>query len=244
MLEPLIRTDGLRKHYLAGDTIVHAVSGVSLSIQPGEFVAIVGRSGSGKSTLMSLLGLLERPETGRYVLNGREVANLDEDARAAVRSREIGFVFQMSSLLARSSAVENMELPLAYAGVRRAERHSRAKAALDRVGLTQRFGHWPHQLSGGEQQRVAIARALVNNPVLILADEPTGALDSKTADDILSLFASLNEEGRTIVVVTHATEVARRAGRRITLHDGCIVSDTRVESLTSISAEPAGNCDP
>ena len=147
--------------------------------------------------------------------------------RAALRGREIGFVFQMSSLLARSSAAENVELPLAYAGVERAERQRRARTALDRVGLSHRLDHWPHQLSGGEQQRVAIARALVNDPALILADEPTGALDSKTADEILSLFEDLNRDGRTIVVVTHAPDVARRARRRITLDDGCIVSDSR-----------------
>jgi len=226
MSGPLVRATSLRKQYVTGNAIVYAVSDVSFSIEPGEFVAIIGRSGSGKSTLMSLLGLLERPDAGRYVLNGREVASISEDARATVRSRDIGFVFQMSSLLARASAMENVELPLTYAGIKRAERQSRARAALDRVGLSQRIGHWPNQLSGGEQQRVAIARALVNNPALILADEPTGALDSKTAEEILSLFEDLNRDGRTIVVVTHASEVAQRAGRRITLSDGCIVSDT------------------
>jgi putative ABC transport system ATP-binding protein len=207
-------------------------------IESGEFVAVVGRSGSGKSTLMSLLGLLERPDAGQFALKGREVASLDEDARAALRGREIGFVFQMSSLLARSSASENVELPLAYAGVERAERQRRVRAALDRVALSHRLDHWPHQLSGGEQQRVAIARALVNDPALILADEPTGAVDSKTADGILSLFEDLNRDGRTIVVVTHAPDVARRARRRITLDDGCIVSDSRVETaVPSMSAE-------
>jgi putative ABC transport system ATP-binding protein len=214
---------------------------VSVSIEPGEFVAVVGRSGSGKSTLMSLLGLLERPDAGRYALKGREVASLGEDARATIRSHEIGFVFQMSSLLARASALESVELPLAYAGAERAERQRRARAALDRVGLSHRIGHWPHQLSGGEQQRVAIARALVNDPALILADEPTGALDSRTAEAILSLFEDLNRDGRTIVVVTHALEVARRALRRITVHDGCIVSDSLVESSGCVAAERAGD---
>jgi putative ABC transport system ATP-binding protein len=242
MSEPLVRAVGLGKRYATGGgSTVHAVSDVSLSIEQGEFVAIVGRSGSGKSTLMSLLGLLEKPDAGHYELNGREVASLDEDERASARSQQIGFVFQMSSLLARSSAVENVGLPLTYAGIRPAERHSRAHAALDRVGLSGRVGHWPHQLSGGEQQRVAIARALVNNPALILADEPTGALDSKTADEILSLFDDLNRGGRTIVVVTHALEVARRAARRVTLSDGRIVDDTRVKTATSISAQPAGD---
>jgi putative ABC transport system ATP-binding protein len=166
--------------------------------------------------------------SGRYALNGREVAGLDEDTRALVRSRDIGFVFQMATLLPRSSALENVEMPLAYAGVGQAERRRRAAAALDRVGLSHRRGHWPHQLSGGEQQRVAIARALVNDPALILADEPTGALDSKTADAVLSLFEDLNRDGRTIVVVTHAPDVAERVRRRITIHDGRIVEDRRI----------------
>jgi putative ABC transport system ATP-binding protein len=227
--DPLVRANNLDKQYRTGDSIVRAISGVCLTIEPGEFVGVVGRSGSGKSTLMSLLGLLERPDSGGYMLKGQDVASLDEDARAALRRREIGFVFQMSSLLARSSASENVELPLIYAGIERAARQRRAKAALDRVGLSHRIDHWPHQLSGGEQQRVAIARALVNDPALILADEPTGALDSKTADEILSLFEELNGDGRTIVVVTHASDVARRVRRRITLHDGSIISDARVD---------------
>jgi putative ABC transport system ATP-binding protein len=241
MPEPLVQAVGLGKHYVSGDSIVHAVCDLSLAIEAGGFVAIVGRSGSGKSTLMSLLGLLERPDVGRYALNGHDITSLDEDERAAVRCREIGFVFQMSSLLARSSTLENVELPLAYAGVRRAERNRRARAALDRVGLSQRLNHWPSQLSGGEQQRVAIARALVAEPALILADEPTGALDSKTADEILSLFEDLNREGRTIIVVTHAPDVAARVRRRITLHDGSIISDTQVENCTvQASLQEAG----
>jgi putative ABC transport system ATP-binding protein len=227
MSEPMVQAIGLEKRYRTGGAIVRAVSDVSLSIEAGEFVAIVGRSGSGKSTLMSLLGLLERPDAGHYSFNGRAVASLDDYGRAAIRSREIGFVFQMSSLLARSSALENVELPLAYAGVEPSERQRKARAALVRVGLAHRIRHWPYQLSGGEQQRVAIARALVTDPALILADEPTGALDSNTAAAILSLFDDLNRDGRTIVVVTHAPEVAGRMGRRITLHDGCILSDIR-----------------
>jgi len=229
MPEPLIRAVGLGKSYTTGESLVRAVSNVSFSVQPGEFVAIVGRSGSGKSTLMSLLGLLEKPDRGSYTLKGREVNNLDEEARAAVRSREIGFVFQMSSLLARSSALENAELPLAYAGMKGARRKRKAREVLDRVGLSQRLHHWSHQLSGGEQQRVAIARALVNDPALILADEPTGALDSKTADEILSLFEDLNRDGRTVLVVTHAPEVAKRTARQITLHDGMIINDSQAE---------------
>jgi putative ABC transport system ATP-binding protein len=222
---PLVQAVGLSKHYPSGGTIVRAVSDVSILIERGEYLAIRGRSGSGKSTLMNLLGTLERPDSGRYMLNGREVAVLNDDKRAAIRSREIGFVFQLPALLPRASALENVELPLVYAGNRGAERHRRAKYALDRVGLAHRSHHWPHQLSGGEQQRVAIARAIVNDPALILADEPTGALDSRTNDEILSLFEELHGEGRTIVVVTHAPDVADRARRRIILHDGRIVED-------------------
>jgi putative ABC transport system ATP-binding protein len=222
---PLVHTVGLGKGYRSGDSTVRAVCDVSLSIDRGEFVAIVGRSGSGKSTLMSLLGLLERPDAGRYLLNGRDVGTLHEDVRANVRNREIGFVFQLPSLLQRASALENAELPLGYAGVGAERRRLRAGEALDRVGLSHRRHHWPHQLSGGEQQRVAIARAIVNDPAFILADEPTGALDSKTSVEILSLFEDLHREGRTIVVVTHANDVAERARRRITIHDGQIVSD-------------------
>src|SRR5262245_12414684 len=176
----LVSTVGLSKHYSSGGTTVRAVADVSLSIREGEFVAIRGRSGSGKSTLMHLLGLLERPDCGRYVLEGREVADVSEDACAAIRSRRIGFVFQEPAVLSCANALENVELPLAYAGVSRAERHRRAKEALEVVGLEKRLHHRPNQLSGGEQQRVGIARAIVNKPALILADEPTGALDSRT----------------------------------------------------------------
>lgn len=221
----MVKTKDLRKHYRSGGSVIRAVADVSFSIDRGEFVAIVGRSGSGKSTLMSLLGLLERADAGQYILNGADVGRLPEDARAAVRSREIGFVFQLPALLPRASALENTELPLGYAGVRAPERHRRATEALERVGLGARRDHWPHQLSGGEQQRVAIARAIVNDPALILADEPTGALDSKTSGEILSLFRDLHRDGRTIVVVTHAMDVADCAQRRITIHDGQIMHD-------------------
>jgi putative ABC transport system ATP-binding protein len=210
---------------------------VSLSIDKGEFVALVGRSGSGKSTLMSLLGLLEQPDSGRYLLNGKETDGLPEDTRAALRGRQIGFVFQLPALLARASALENTELPLGYCNITGAQAHRRAREALDRVGLSHRQDHWPHQLSGGEQQRVAIARAIVNNPDLLLADEPTGALDSKTSDEILSLFNDLHREGRTIVVVTHALDIAQCAGRRITLHDGETVDDDGRRHAAPLSIE-------
>jgi putative ABC transport system ATP-binding protein len=222
---PLVHTVGISKHYPSGGTVVRAVSDVSVSIERGEFVAICGRSGSGKSTLLNLLGLLERPDCGEYTLNGRAVARLTEDTHATIRSQDIGFIFQVPALLPRTSALENVELPLVYAGVRRPERRRRAKNALDRVGLADRSHHWPNQLSGGEQQRVVIARAMVNDPALVLADEPTGALDSGTSDEILSLFEDIHRDGRTIIVVTHAAEVADRARRRITLQDGRIIKD-------------------
>lgn len=225
MSAPLVHSVDLSKHYRSGNTIVRALSDVSLSIGEGEFVAIVGRSGSGKSTLMHLLGLLERPDHGQYALKGDEVAGLSEEARAAIRNRRIGFVFQLPALLPRASALENVALPLVYAGVRAAERHRRAKEALEVVGLGKRLSHRPNQLSGGEQQRVSIARAIVNNPDLILADEPTGALDSSTSDEIIGIFDELNHSGRTIVIVTHAADVAERARRRIRLHDGRILED-------------------
>ena len=221
----LVRTVDLCKQYASGETVIRAISGVSFSIEQGEFVAIRGRSGSGKSTLMNLLGLLERPDSGRYVLLGRDAADLSEDARAAVRNRKIGFVFQLPALLPRANALENVELPLIYAGIGGTERRRKAMEALERVGLAGRMHHWPHQLSGGEQQRVAIARAIVNNPALVLADEPTGSLDSATGNEIMSLFNELQQIGRTIVVVTHAPDVAEWAGRQITLHDGRIVGD-------------------
>jgi putative ABC transport system ATP-binding protein len=227
-MPPLIRTARLSKQYPSGRTVIQAVCDVSLSIEHGEFVAIRGRSGSGKSTLMNLIGLLERPDCGEYSLDGHEVAKLSEDARATLRSRDIGFIFQLPALLPRASALENVELPLLYAGVGKRERRRRANDALGRVGLADRSHHWPNQLSGGEQQRVVIARAMVNDPALILADEPTGALDSATAGDIMSLFEGLHREGRTIIVVTHAADVAARAQRRITLHDGRIAGDDAV----------------
>jgi len=235
---PLVQTVGISKHYPSGKTIIRAVSNVSLSIERGEFIAIRGRSGSGKSTLMNLLGLLERPDCGEYALDGREVVKLNEDFRASIRSQDIGFVFQIPALLPRASALENVELPLVYTGTRRRDRRRRAEQALDRVGLADRSHHWPNQLSGGEQQRVVIARAMVNDPALILADEPTGALDSRTSDEILSLFEDLHRDGRTIVVVTHAAEVADRAQRRITLHDGQIIEDDTASKARAPDSVP------
>jgi len=230
----LVRTVEVSKHFPSGGTIIRAVSNVSLSIEHGEFVAIRGRSGSGKSTLMNLLGLLERPDSGEYALNGRPVAKLGENTRAAIRSRDIGFIFQQPALLPRATALENVELPLVYASVPRAQRRRTAKDALDRVGLADRSHHWPNQLSGGEQQRVVIARAMVNDPVLILADEPTGSLDSSTSDEILSLFEALHRDGRTIILVTHASDVAHRAQRQITLHDGRVIEDALASGKSSL----------
>jgi len=224
-MPPLVRTVGLSRQYSSGEAVIAAVSNVSLSITVGEFVAIRGRSGSGKSTLMNLLGLLDRPDSGEYVLKGRDVAQLSEDARATIRSRDFGFVFQLPALLPRATALENVELPLVYASVPRLRRRRTAMDALARVGLADRSHHWPNQLSGGEQQRIVIARAMVNDPAVILADEPTGSLDSSTSEEILSLFDDLHCDGRTLIVVTHAAEVACRAQRRITLHDGRIIDD-------------------
>jgi putative ABC transport system ATP-binding protein len=220
MALPLIRASGLRKQHQMALTTVHALRGISLELGRGDFVAIVGPSGSGKSTLMNLLGLLDRPTGGSYFLAGQDVLELDPDQRAQVRNQRIGFIFQSFNLLARSTALENVELPLVYAGVARRERRRRAEAALESVGLDDRREHWPGQLSGGEQQRVAIARALVNDPLLILADEPTGALDSHTSLEILAELQALNEAGRTIVLVTHDPTVARHTKRIIAMRDG------------------------
>jgi putative ABC transport system ATP-binding protein len=225
---PLIRALGLRKEHQMAQTTVHALRGINLELHRGDFVAVVGPSGSGKSTLMNLLGLLDRPTEGSYFLAGQNVLEFDPDQRAQVRNRRIGFVFQSFSLLARSTAFENVELPLIYAGVARRERRRRAEAALALVGLADRRDHWPSQLSGGEQQRVAIARALVNDPLLILADEPTGALDSRTGLEILAHLQALNAAGRTIVLVTHDPTVARHAKRVIVMGDGRAVREELV----------------
>jgi putative ABC transport system ATP-binding protein len=221
----LVSATKLNKTYRSTAAPARAVADVSISIASGEFVAICGRSGSGKSTLLHLLGLLAEPDSGRYELNGVETSRLTDSERAAARCGLIGFVFQHAALIERASAVENVALPLIYASVPAKERRRRAEAALDRVGLRSRSAHLPRQLSGGEQQRVSIARALVNDPALILADEPTGALDSQSAEDVLALFDGLNRDGRTLCVVTHAREVAERARRLIVLRDGAVVED-------------------
>ncbi len=223
----LIEARGLTKTYTMGDTTVHALRGVSLDIAEGDFVAIMGASGSGKSTLMNILGCLDQPSGGHYRLAGEAVEAMTAQQLASIRNRRIGFVFQQFNLLPRTSALENVELPMVYAGVKPAERHARALAALQTVGLGERSGHAPSELSGGQQQRVAIARALVNQPQLILADEPTGALDTQTSDDIMRLLSGLNAQGMTVVLVTHEADIAAWARRRLVFRDGQIVEDVR-----------------
>ena len=235
MSEPLIRVDRLTKDYVLGDNVVHALAGVALTIDAGEFIAVMGPSGSGKSTFMNMIGCLDRPSAGDYWLAGEDVARMTSDQLAAVRNRRIGFVFQQFNLLARTSALENVELPLMYANVPAQERHQRALDKLKLVGLGERSDHQPAQLSGGQQQRVAIARALVNNPALILADEPTGALDSRTSVEIMALLQQLNRDGMTIVLVTHEHDVAAFASRLVMFRDGRIVSDER-QAPTSAAA--------
>ena len=223
----MIEIAGLRKTYHMGDEEVAALAGVDLSIGRGEHVAVVGPSGSGKSTLMNIVGGLDRPDGGSYVFEGEPVAEFDDDQLADFRNRRIGFVFQSFQLLPRLTALENVELPLVYAGQERQARRDRAAEMLERVGLGARMGHRPTQLSGGQQQRVAIARALANSPDLLLADEPTGALDTAPTEEMLELFAQLNREGLTLVIVTHEHEVADKAARQVTFRDGRIVSDER-----------------
>ena len=222
MAEPIIRLDRVSRTYEMGRVAVHALNDVSLEIQPGEFVAIIGPSGSGKSTMMNILGCLDRPTVGRYVLDGSPVAELDDDALAGLRSRSIGFVFQSYNLLPRTSALDNVSTPLLYQRVSRKERVARSTAALERLGLADRLDHEPSELSGGQQQRVAIARAIVTDPAILLADEPTGNLDTHAGREVLDLLLELNTAGRTVVLITHDNDVANAAARQIHLRDGRI----------------------
>jgi putative ABC transport system ATP-binding protein len=217
---PLLQIEALHKAYVLDGITIQALRGVDLSVAPGEFVAIMGPSGSGKSTLMHILGCLDIPDAGDYRLNGQDITRMNPDQLAALRNREIGFVFQNFNLLPRTSALENVETPLIYAGVGREERQRRAREALERMGLDERLYHLPNQLSGGQAQRVAIARALVTRPSLLLADEPTGNVDTATSDEIMTLLDNLNREGLTIVLITHEPEVASHAGRQLLLRDG------------------------
>ena len=222
----MITLEGITKVYLAGEVEVAALKGISLHIPEGEFVAIMGPSGSGKSTLMNVIGCLDQPSSGRYILDGYDVSALSDDQLAWIRNRKIGFVFQSYNLIPRASAVHNVEMPLIYAGDSQ-QRHERAMAALESVGLLQRAGHLPNELSGGQQQRVAVARALVTDPAILLADEPTGNLDSESSLEILKLLSDLNQQGRTIVLITHEPDIAAFAQRVVRLRDGVIVSDER-----------------
>ena len=223
----LIETVDLWKTYQMGEEQIHALRGVSIQIERGEYVAIMGPSGSGKSTLMNLIGCLDTPSKGSYLLNSKQVSQMDDNELARIRNEEIGFVFQTFNLLPRATALRNVELPLVYAGVPAREREQRAKAALDKVELSTRMGHRPNELSGGQRQRVAIARALVNNPSILLADEPTGNLDSKTGVEIMGLFERLHAAGNTIVLVTHEPDVAAYAHRAIHIRDGQVEQDVR-----------------
>ncbi len=223
----MIRIDSLVREYRMGEELVQALRGVSLEIRRNEYVAIMGPSGSGKSTMMNMLGCLDTPTSGEYWLNGQEVSRMSDDALARVRNREIGFVFQTFNLLPRATALENVELPLVYAGLPSKVRRDRARSALERVGLGNRMDHRPNEMSGGQRQRVAIARALVNEPSILLADEPTGNLDSATSTDVMRVFGLLHQQGQTIIVVTHEADIAAHAERIVTLRDGRVASDVR-----------------
>ena len=232
----LIELRDITKVYDMGAEKVHALNGVDLTVERGEYLAIMGSSGSGKSTLMNLLGCLDTPSTGSYILNGTAVQDLDDTQLAGIRNKEIGFVFQTFNLLSRTDALHNVELPLVYAGLSRADRRERAKRALERVGLGSRMTHQPNELSGGQRQRVAIARALVNEPSILLADEPTGNLDSATSAEIMQLFDELHQGGNTVVLVTHEPDIAEHAWRKVTLRDGKVTSDQKTARAEAAAA--------
>jgi putative ABC transport system ATP-binding protein len=236
MSTPVIRTQGLQKHYVLGAETVRAVRGIDLIIERNEYVAIMGPSGSGKSTFMNLIGCLDTPTAGEYWLDGTPVSGLDDDELAKIRNHYVGFVFQTFNLLPRATALHNVELPLIYAGVSKKERHARAVEVLERTGLGDRMDHKPSELSGGQRQRVAVARALVNRPSLLLADEPTGNLDSHTAAEIMNLFDELHQSGQTILLVTHEHDIAAQAHRTVTLRDGVVSDDVATgRGLTLVS---------
>src|ERR1700712_2065210 len=237
----VIVTRGIKREYDMGGEIVRALRGVDLAIMRNEYVAIMGRSGSGKSTLMNVIGCLDTPNSGEYWLNGKEVSKMSDDELARVRNKEIGFVFQTFNLLPRATALHNVELPLVYAGVGAVERKRRAAEALDRVQLGQRMDHRPNELSGGQRQRVAIARALVNNPSILLADEPTGNLDSNTSEEIMQLFDELHQSGNTVVLVTHEPDIAEHAWRRVMLRDGKVTSDQPTARATAANGATAAS---
>ena len=224
---PVIKISDVYKTYVMGDNVVNALDGINLEVEKGEFLSIMGPSGSGKSTLMNILGCLDRPTSGSYVLDGREVSDYTDDELAITRNKKIGFVFQSFNLLPRMSSLQNVALPMVYAGALEADRLRFAQEALEKVGLGDRVEHKPNELSGGQRQRVAIARALVNNPAIIMADEPTGNLDTKSGNDIMAMFKDLNKEGRTVILVTHEPEIAEQANRTVHVRDGVIVKDER-----------------
>jgi putative ABC transport system ATP-binding protein len=234
MRQALVSLEDVTKVYRMGDVAVDALRGISLEVEEGEFVAVMGASGSGKSTLMNIVGCLDHPTSGRYLLAGEPVSGLDRAALAERRNTMLGFVFQNFNLLSRTSALENVELPLLYAGVPTRERHLRAREALAKVGLAERAGHHPNQMSGGQQQRVAIARALVNRPRLVLADEPTGNLDSATSNDVMAIFQQLRDTGITVVLVTHEPDIASYASRVLLMKDGLLVSDRQQERRLAV----------
>lgn len=236
-MDPVITLQDVRKIYTMGTQEVRALDGVDLTVFPNEYVAIMGPSGSGKSTMMNIIGCLDVPSSGKYILNGGDVGSMDDDELAAARNREIGFVFQTFNLLPRVNCLQNVELPLIYSGIRRSERREMAAQALRNVGLGDRMDHKPNELSGGQRQRVAVARALVNDPAILLADEPTGNLDSKTGVEIMHLFEELHQRGNTLLVVTHEEEIARHARRIVRLRDGLVESDEKVDN--PVLASPA-----